>query len=77
LRSLPYRDPDRLVKIVFNTPGIGLHDIRYSVPELDDLNSRAGIFEDVSVTWSADVNLTGAKEPDRLEMIAVGPLRWC
>jgi predicted permease len=73
LRSLPYRDPDRLVKIVFNMPGIGLRDVRYSVPELDDLNSRASIFEDVSVTWSADVNLTGAKEPDRLEMIAVSP----
>ena len=27
LRSLPYHDPDRLVKITFNNPGIGLRDI--------------------------------------------------
>jgi len=30
LRSLPYYDPSRLVKITFNNPGIGLRDIRSS-----------------------------------------------
>jgi hypothetical protein len=48
LRSLPYRDPDRLVRICFNEPGVGLRDIRFSKPELDDLQTRAGIFEDVT-----------------------------
>jgi hypothetical protein len=30
LRSLPYPDPDRLVRISFNEPGVGVWDIRFS-----------------------------------------------
>jgi len=45
LRSLPYRDPDRLVRIFFNEPGIGLRDVRFSKPELDDLQTRAGVLK--------------------------------
>src|SRR5947207_2519103 len=33
LRSLPFRDPDRLVRIYFNNPGVGLRNVRFSVPE--------------------------------------------
>jgi putative ABC transport system permease protein len=44
LRSLPYRDPDRLVRIFFNEPGVGLRDVKFSKPELDDLQTRAGVF---------------------------------
>ena len=32
LRSLPYPDPDRLVRIFFNEPGVGLRDVRFSKP---------------------------------------------
>jgi hypothetical protein len=32
LRSLPYRDPDRLVRIFFNEPGVGLRDVWFSKP---------------------------------------------
>src|SRR5579864_1190398 len=53
LRSLPYNDPGRLVKITFNNPGIGLRDVPYSIPEFEDLKSRAGVFEEVSVVVSA------------------------
>src|SRR5579864_7990922 len=48
LRSLPYPDPDRLVRIFFSEPGVGLRDVRFSQPELDDLQTRSGVFEDVS-----------------------------
>ena len=34
LRSLPYPDPDRLVRIFFNEPGVGLRDVKFSKPEL-------------------------------------------
>ena len=71
LRSLPYYDPSRLVKITFNNPGIGLRDVPYSVPELEDLKSRAGVFEEVSVVVSGPTNLTGAKQPEHLEMLEV------
>src|SRR3954469_15143490 len=29
LRSLPYPEPDRLVRIFFNNPGVGLHGVRF------------------------------------------------
>src|SRR5262245_65492052 len=45
LRSLPYRDPDRLVRIYFNEPGVGLRDVQFSKHELDDLLTRRGVFE--------------------------------
>jgi len=67
LRSLPYRDPDRLVRFFFNEPGVGLRDVRFSKPELDDLQTRAGVFEDVSPIFEGSENLTGAKQPERLE----------
>jgi predicted permease len=74
LRSLPYYDPGRLVKITFNNPGIGLRDVPYSIPEFEDLKSRAGVFEEVSVVVSASTNLTGAKQqPERLELLGVSP----
>jgi predicted permease len=73
LRSLPYYDPGRLVKITFNNPGIGLRDIPFSVPELEDLKSRAGIFKEVSVVVSGPTNLTGGKQAEHLEMLEVSP----
>ena len=73
LRSLPYYDPGRLVKITFNNPGIGLRDIPFSVPELEDLKSRSGMFKEVSVVVSGPTNLTGGKQPEHLEMLEVSP----
>jgi len=73
LRSLPFSHPDRLVKIVANNRGVGAQDIGLSVPELDDLRTRAGVFEQVTVTWPTDANLTGAERPQRLEAQAVSP----
>jgi macrolide transport system ATP-binding/permease protein len=73
LRSLPYYDPGRLVKITFNNPGIDLHDVRFSVPELEDLKSRADIFDEVSVVYGGSTNLTGGKRPERLELLEVSP----
>src|SRR5580704_9795443 len=37
LRPLPFPEPDRLVRITFNEPGLGLRDVLFSVPELEDL----------------------------------------
>ena len=67
LRSLPYRDPDRLVRIFFNEPGVGLRDVKFSKPELDDLQTRAGVFEDVTPIFEGSENLTGARQPERVE----------
>ena len=67
LRSLPYRDPDRLVRIFFNEPGLGLRDVRFSKPELDDLLTRSGVFEDATPIFSGSENLTGVGQPERVE----------
>lgn len=72
LRSLPYRDPDRLVRIFFNEPGVGLRDVKFSKPELDDLQTRAGVFEDVTPIFEGSENLTGAGEPERVEGVNGG-----
>src|SRR5256885_4955463 len=66
-RALPLRDPDRLVRIFFNEPGLGLRDVRFSKPELDDLQTRAGVFEDVTPIFEGSENLTGAGQPERVE----------
>jgi predicted permease len=73
LRSLPFSHPDRLVKIVANNRGVGARDIGLSVPELDDLRTRAGVFDQISVTFPSDTNLTGAERPQRLEAQGVSP----
>jgi len=63
LRPLPFSDPDRLVRIYFNNPGVGLRGVRFSVPELDDLRRQTDLFEDVSVVVFGPTNLTGANLP--------------
>ncbi|HEY6128230.1 MAG TPA: ABC transporter permease [Candidatus Acidoferrum sp.] len=67
LHSLPYRDPDRLVRIFINEPSVGLRDVRFSKPELDDLQTRAGVFEDVTPILEGSEDLTGAGQPERVE----------
>src|SRR5947209_17081742 len=67
LRSLPYRDPDRLVRIFFNEPGVGLRDVRFSEPELEDLQTRAGVFEDVTPIFEGSENVIGAGQPERVD----------
>jgi putative ABC transport system permease protein len=69
LHSLPYRDSNRLVRIFFNEPGVGLRDVKFSKPELDDVQTRAGVFEDVSPIAEGTENLTGAQQPERLEAV--------
>jgi len=73
LRPLPFPEPDRLVRIAFNEPGLGLRDVPFSVPELDDLRNRAGVFKDVSTIANGSVNLTGAGHPERLEFTVTHP----
>jgi len=73
LRSLPFRDPDRLVRIYFNNPGVGLRGVRFSVPEFNDLRTQTNVFEDVSVIVYGPTNLTGAKQPEHLEMMEASP----
>ncbi len=73
LRPLPYADSARLVRVIFSQPGIGMRDVPFSVPELEDLRTRAGIFEYASAMGRGSANLTGGKQPERLEMVVATP----
>ena len=72
LRSLPYSEPDQLVSIQADLPGIGAQDIGMSQPEWQDFQ-RSGIFEYISPTWFDENNLTGAAQPARVRMVTVAP----
>ena len=72
LRSLPYPDPDRLVQIFFNEPGVKLRNVTFSKPEMDDLLTRTDVFEDVSEILQGSENLSGTKQPERVEGIVSG-----
>src|SRR6185312_10842937 len=67
LRYLPYRNPDRLVRVFFNEPGVGLTDVRFSEPELEDLQKRSGVFDDVTPIFEGNEDVIGDGPPERVE----------
>src|SRR5216684_5617975 len=73
LRSLPFSHPERLVKVIASNRGVGARDIGLSVPEFDDLRSRAGVFDKVTAIQGGPTNLTGAERPQRFELLEVSP----
>ena len=71
LRSLPFSHPERLVKVIASNRGVGARDIGFSVPELDDLRTRAGVFDQVTAIQDGPTNLTGGERPQHLELLEV------
>ena len=72
LRPLPYPQPQQLVSILDDLPGVDGRDVGMSEPEWQDLE-RSGIFEYVSPTWFDENNLTGSSEPARVRLLIVAP----
>jgi hypothetical protein len=50
LKPLPFHDPGELVELNADLRGLGARNVGFSVPELDDLRDRAGIFSAVPST---------------------------
>jgi predicted permease len=69
LRTLPFPGSERLVSIIFSNPAVGSTNLLYSVPELEDLRTRAGVFDDVTGTERGSIDMTGGREAERLEML--------
>src|SRR5256886_14536326 len=69
LRSLPFSHPERLVKIVASNRGVGARDIGLSVPEFDDLRSRAGVFDQVTAIQGGPTNLYDGERPQTFELL--------
>jgi putative ABC transport system permease protein len=72
LRPLPYLQPEQLVSIENDLPGVGARDIGLSEPEWQDLQ-HSGIFEYVSPSWFDENNLTGSSQPARVRILLVAP----
>jgi predicted permease len=72
LHPLPYSQPEQLVSIQDDLPGVGAQDVGISVPEWQDLQ-RSGIFDYVSPIGGGDVNLTGGSQPARIRFLNVAP----
>ncbi|HET9741905.1 MAG TPA: ABC transporter permease [Terriglobales bacterium] len=72
LRPLPYPNPEQLVEIEDDLPGIGSYDIGLSQPEWQDLQ-HSGIFQYVSPAWFDENNLTGVSQPARVSLLIVAP----
>src|SRR4051812_17193423 len=69
LRPLPLAEPERLVRVYDDLPGAGANDIGMSVPELEDLSTRAGVFDEVSAILGASAALEGGDRVERIELL--------
>jgi predicted permease len=72
LHPLPYPQPEQLVSIEDDLPGVSAKDVGMSEPEWQDLQD-SGIFEYVSPTWFDENNLTGSSQPARVRILIVAP----
>jgi predicted permease len=72
LHPLPYAQPEQLVSIRDDLPGVGARDVGMNEPEWQDLQ-RSGIFDYVSPTWFDENDLTGASQPQRVRILIVAP----
>jgi putative ABC transport system permease protein len=72
LHPLPFPQPEQLVTIQADFPGVGARDVGMSQPEWQDLQ-HSGIFENVSPTWFDEQNLTGSSQPARVRLLIVAP----
>ena len=72
LRPLPFREPDRIVRVFDDLRGAGARNVGMSVPELDDLQ-QSGIFDQVSVVFPASQALGGGDRVERIEFLGTSP----
>jgi putative ABC transport system permease protein len=72
LHPLPFPEPEQLVSIHDDLPGIGARDAGLSQPEWLDLQ-RSGIFQYVSPAWFDENNMTGGSAPERVSLLIVAP----
>jgi predicted permease len=72
MHPLSYPQPEQLVRLEDDLPGIGAQDAGISIPEFKDLQ-RSGIFQYVSLVGGGSVNLTGASQPARILLATVTP----
>jgi putative ABC transport system permease protein len=71
MRPLPYREPDRLVRIWEANPGMNVPSFSTSRPNFEDWRRQARSFEELAAFRRGRANLVGAGEPETVETVAV------
>src|SRR5207244_11160298 len=66
LQPLPFREPERIVRVFDDLGRAGAKNVGMSVPELYDLTERSGVFEHISAIFPSSGALSG---DDRVEQI--------
>jgi predicted permease len=72
LHPLPYPNPNEIVHIEANLPGVGAHNVGFSIPELRDLQN-SGIFQYASFCFFGSENVTGSARPTHIAGATVSP----
>jgi len=76
LRSLPYRDPERIVRVWESRPRMGDDSAEVAAFSMDHFRAwreSTGVFESMAVYQDRSFNLTGGSEPLRVEAQSVSP----
>ncbi len=73
LRPLPFPHQDQLVRVFDDLRGPNVPNVGMSEPELVDLQNRSGVFQDISVVWPINADLSGGNRPERIEALATSP----
>jgi len=71
LRPLPFREPDRVVRLLQASPKLGLSSWGVSQADFAAYRDQNRSFETVALFNSTGVNLTGEGEPERLPITKV------
>src|ERR1041385_1851794 len=71
LRPLPFREPDRVVRLIQASPKLGLATWGVSQADFAAYRDQNRSFESVAIYNSTATNLTGSGEPERLPMTVV------
>ena len=66
LRSLPFREPDRVVRMLQASPKLGLNSWGVSQADFAAYREQNRSFETIALYNSSETNLTGVGEPERL-----------
>jgi putative ABC transport system permease protein len=77
LRSLPFRDPDRLMRVSLTSEPEpdgrpGREDMIWSYPKYKTFRENQQVFEDTAIYRAITLNLTGTGEAERLRTEEVG-----
>jgi predicted permease len=71
LRPLPYKEPDRLIRIWESNPGRGWPDFSASAPNFKDWQKQQTVFEHLAAQEISTFNLAGDGQPERIAAASI------